>query len=106
MATPGSPVQADYAMDPGIVNDARYADSLAQGLQALPVISIVTDMSNLDIYSTPEIGACVRAARIRRAFLSQRRPNRLSDRRRDPYSGRRGALGTYAQTLVPPLLSQ
>jgi len=38
---------ADYAMDPEIVGDPAYAGRIAAALTALPVISIVTDRTNL-----------------------------------------------------------
>jgi hypothetical protein len=50
----GSDVQADYEMDPRIVNDPAYRDLLVEGLQSLPTISLVTDLANLDIYAMPQ----------------------------------------------------
>lgn len=46
----GEPVEADYAMDPEIVNGPEYAGQVANALTALPSISLVTSMDNLDIY--------------------------------------------------------
>jgi len=50
----GTPAQTDYAMDPAIVDNPRYAAPLREGLQELPVVSLVTDLANWDIYSTPQ----------------------------------------------------
>lgn len=49
---------ADYQMDPDIVNDPVYRDSLKDALQSLPTMSIVTDQANLfdpaiGIYANP-----------------------------------------------------
>jgi hypothetical protein len=50
----GMPVEADYEMDPEIVNDPRYHDRLIEGLTAIPSLSIVTDMPHFThIYSNP-----------------------------------------------------
>ncbi|MCO6451266.1 MAG: lamin tail domain-containing protein [Caldilineales bacterium] len=46
----GDPVIGDYEMDPAIVGDPAYRDQLADALLALPAISLVTDVDNLDIY--------------------------------------------------------
>ncbi len=43
----GQPVPADYEMDPDVVGDPRYADTLKQDLQALPTISLVADQDDL-----------------------------------------------------------
>ncbi|MCP4167477.1 MAG: hypothetical protein GY759_16530 [Chloroflexi bacterium] len=48
--TYGEPVQSDYGLDPDIVNDPEYGPMLSSSLEALPVISLVTDLENLDIY--------------------------------------------------------
>ncbi len=37
----------DYGMDPEVVNDPRYADLMDDALQAIPSISLVTDLANL-----------------------------------------------------------
>jgi hypothetical protein len=50
----GTPVEADYAMDARIVNDPTHAPLLEEGLLAIPTISLVTDMANLDIFATPQ----------------------------------------------------
>jgi hypothetical protein len=49
----GTPVEADYEMDPAIVNNPRARDSLLEGLTAIPSLSIVTARANLDIYANP-----------------------------------------------------
>lgn len=46
----GSPVIADYEMDPSVVNEPRYASAVDESLAAAPTLSLVTDLSNLDIY--------------------------------------------------------
>ncbi|MCB0142957.1 MAG: CotH kinase family protein, partial [Caldilineaceae bacterium] len=46
----GEPVAADYAMDPEIVNSPLYADDMLESLTALPSVSLVMDMADLDIY--------------------------------------------------------
>ncbi len=51
----GAPVEADYAMDPRIVDDSADGDLVGEGLLALPTISLVTDMANLDILATPQM---------------------------------------------------
>jgi hypothetical protein len=50
----GSVVEADYAMDPRVVDDPVYGKLLEDGLRALPTLSLVTDMANFDIYATPQ----------------------------------------------------
>jgi hypothetical protein len=50
----GSPVMADYEMDPQVVNDPRYRDAIKEALQSIPTLSIVTDMQSLhDLYANP-----------------------------------------------------
>ena len=49
----GTPRLADYAMDAEIVNEPSYGSLLRDGLHALPSISLVTEMANLDIYANP-----------------------------------------------------
>ena len=51
----GSPVIADYAMDPEIVDHPEYSPLLPHALQSLPTLSLVTDVDNLDIYANPEM---------------------------------------------------
>jgi hypothetical protein len=46
----GTPVIADYEMDPAIAADTRYSTMLRDGLLSLPTVSLVTDLANLDIY--------------------------------------------------------
>ena len=46
----GSPVQADYEMDPEITGHPVYGDMLTDSLRSLPTLSLVTDIENLDIY--------------------------------------------------------
>ena len=43
----GQTVPANYAMDPDVVNDPRYADTLKADLQTLPTISLVADPDDL-----------------------------------------------------------
>ena len=50
----GAPVVADYAMDAEIADDPIYGPQLADALRALPSLSLVTDMANLDIYADPQ----------------------------------------------------
>lgn len=54
--TPGyarvAPLVADYEMDPEVVNDPRYRDTLKQDLQSLPTLSLVMPTSFLaDLYA-------------------------------------------------------
>lgn len=50
----GVPVQADYEMDPEVVNDPRYSDRLEAAFQAIPSLSIVTDQQSIyDLYANP-----------------------------------------------------
>jgi hypothetical protein len=50
----GSPVVADYEMDPEVVNDPRYSGILRNALRSIPTISIVTDMHSLhELYANP-----------------------------------------------------
>ncbi|HEY53130.1 MAG TPA: hypothetical protein G4N94_06700 [Caldilineae bacterium] len=51
----GSPVIADYEMDPEIVGNPAYGPLLPTALQSLPTLSLVTDVANLDIYANPEM---------------------------------------------------
>ncbi len=46
----GTPVIADYEMDPDVVNDPRYGSMVRDSLTSLPTLSLVTDPANLDIY--------------------------------------------------------
>ncbi len=50
----GSPVQADYELDPEVVNDPRYRDVIKEALQAIPTLSLVTDMPSFHhLYANP-----------------------------------------------------
>ncbi|MCL4296496.1 MAG: lamin tail domain-containing protein [Anaerolineae bacterium] len=49
----GEPVQADYEMDPDIVNDSRYGPTLKEALKAIPTLSIVTPVEGFKIYANP-----------------------------------------------------
>lgn len=50
----GAPVQADYQMDPRVVNDPRYRARLLTGLKAIPSISLVMEAQSFnDIYANP-----------------------------------------------------
>ncbi len=46
------PVIADYEMDPGVVNDPRYRDTLKDDLKALPTVSLVLHPDDLFDAST------------------------------------------------------
>lgn len=46
----GDPVESDYGMDPKVTQDPAYQERMVESLLSLPSISLVTDMSNLDIY--------------------------------------------------------
>lgn len=51
--------KADYEMDPDVVNDSRYADTILDDLKSIPSISIVTSKealfdSSTGIYANPE----------------------------------------------------
>ena len=46
----GTPVRADYEMDPEIVNHPEYGDQIVDSLRSLPTLSLVTDRDNLNIY--------------------------------------------------------
>jgi hypothetical protein len=47
----GSPVLADYAMDPRITQNPQYQATLKQDLQSIPSLSLVTAPQNFDIYA-------------------------------------------------------
>jgi hypothetical protein len=50
----GSPVMADYEMDPEVVNDPRYSSELESALTSIPTMSIVTDMQSFhELYANP-----------------------------------------------------
>ncbi|MEW5958344.1 MAG: lamin tail domain-containing protein [Chloroflexota bacterium] len=50
----GSPAPADYEMDPEVVNDPRYRAVIKEALQAIPSLSLVTDIANFhDLYANP-----------------------------------------------------
>ena len=54
----GIPVAADYEMDPTIVNDPRYRNSIEEDLRSLPALSIVTNRDDMfggsyGIYANP-----------------------------------------------------
>jgi hypothetical protein len=49
----GSPVVADYEMDPELVNDPTYRSTLKAGLKAIPTLSLVTDIESFSIYANP-----------------------------------------------------
>lgn len=50
----GSPVIADYEMDPYVVNDPRYSSLIKEALQSIPTLSIVTEMQSFhDLYANP-----------------------------------------------------
>lgn len=52
--TAGSPVIADYEMDPEVVNDPRYSGRLKDALKSIPSISLVMDQKSFyDLYSNP-----------------------------------------------------
>ena len=53
--TKGSSVQADYEMDPEVVNNPRYGDIIKDGLKSIPTMSIVTELQNLEIYGVPRL---------------------------------------------------
>ena len=43
----GDPVPANYEMDPQVVNDRRYRDTIKDDLRAIPVINLVMDPEDL-----------------------------------------------------------
>ncbi len=50
----GEPMAADYEMDPEVVNDPRYAQTIKDDLKAIPSISIVMDIEHFtELYSNP-----------------------------------------------------
>ncbi len=50
----GEPALADYEMDPTVVNDPRYRESLLDGLRSIPAISLVMDPASFnELYSNP-----------------------------------------------------
>jgi hypothetical protein len=50
----GSPVMADYEMDPQVVDDGRYRPMIADGLESIPSLSLVMDVASFeDLYSHP-----------------------------------------------------
>jgi hypothetical protein len=50
----GTPVEADYGMDPRIAADPAQQDRLITGLREIPTLSLVIDPANLDIYADPQ----------------------------------------------------
>lgn len=50
----GTPVEADYAMDPTMTRDPQTREQLREALYTLPTLSLVTDIDNLDIYADPQ----------------------------------------------------
>ena len=52
-----STATADYAVDPNVINDPRYAAVIAEDLQAIPTMSLVMDVNDLfgptGLYSNP-----------------------------------------------------
>lgn len=46
-AVQGSPVPANYEMDPEVVNDPRYSDTIRDDLKSLPTLSISMDPDDL-----------------------------------------------------------
>lgn len=46
-AVKGDPVPANYAMDPEVVNDPRYRDTIVNDLRSLPALSLVLDPQDL-----------------------------------------------------------
>jgi hypothetical protein len=53
--TIGEPVEADYEMDPEIVNHPDYGPMLPAALTALPSLSLVTEANNFMIYANPRM---------------------------------------------------
>ncbi|MBE7553474.1 MAG: lamin tail domain-containing protein [Anaerolineales bacterium] len=52
-----TPISADYELDPAVVNDSRYQDTLPEGLKALPVMSVVmADQGFFDLHTHPADG--------------------------------------------------
>ena len=50
----GSPVMADYEMDPQVVDELRYRSMIKDGLESIPTLSLVMDISSFDeLYSHP-----------------------------------------------------
>jgi hypothetical protein len=49
---PGFPL-FDYEMDPDVVNDPRYRQTIKEDLKSIPTLSIVTAVENFDIYMNP-----------------------------------------------------
>lgn len=43
----GSGASADYAMDPNVINDSRYQDTIKDDLKSIPSLSIVMDIEDL-----------------------------------------------------------
>jgi hypothetical protein len=49
-----TPVSADYELDPAVVNNARFQDTLPEGLKALPVMSLaMAGQSFFDLHTHP-----------------------------------------------------
>ena len=53
----GFPAGFDYAMDPNVVNDPRYSDTIIDDLKSIPTMSIVMDVPDMfgsgGIYASP-----------------------------------------------------
>ena len=51
----GAPIEANYEMDPAVVNDPRFADQMITALQSIPSLSLVMDRrSFFELYTNPE----------------------------------------------------
>lgn len=73
----GAPVESDYEMDPEITQHPEYADQMVESLLAIPSLSLVTDMANLDIYFADPQARGVEAERAASVeFLYPDEPNR------------------------------
>ena len=50
----GSPVPADYELDPEIVNHPHYRESIKESFKSIPTLSLVTDIQSFyDLYTNP-----------------------------------------------------
>ncbi len=63
--------EINYGMDPEVVNDAQYRDTLFEGLLEIPSMSVVTDLANL---FNPSTGIYVNAAKARSNARDWERP--------------------------------
>ena len=94
---------ADYQMDPDIVNDPAYRDTLKDALQSLPTMSIVTDQANLfdpatGIYANPLVEGWERPVSLE--YFDPAGSGRVPGQRGLAHLRRRGTLSRVQEALA------